>query len=1386
MRTAAVIENTDAPSQIENSFIDLENANDNIRRQALDDIENLSTGVPKEQFISIYRRLLSCFKIYPPNSSFTIRFGRRIWENLQERRTYFNCEELLKMFLDVIASKIKGADNSSLNEYLVMAEDAISNAGHLLKDSRFMELFLQYLQLKYLSLPHYIKPMLTRIISIIESSSLQYGGAIRDSLPVALQLTHLGSWELREAIFRLLRRVYEAISASTDKPFLDCNFETVGVLLEALSDNCARIYHQRQDEDVPTSVLIALPLGWLIHSMEEDEGEFETHEALINGVVIILNYLHLISQSNVGIIKWLLHPKFNFTASVVALLLYSREEIVEGCVLALLDSIISQIEKSRYAEDREVKVQVEREAERLRVNMAFIEALHSRNRAEAGQIMSKSAEDLFNDHRNRDPLIWADYLGASEWKEYLLKCSNGVGDNNSRNIRLHLEMERWTLMRSLNVESSQSRQRLHLFYFLAELLPVLLMKFQKYPSEIHRYAIILLIHKIINNMSGPILEWTLLLTAGGNICLHTLCYVIRDAYRSPDHKTVVAAYEVWKSLVRAVPSGPARLVDEYKRRHILPRFNQPSTLGIYLMLWQNENCCELAEISRGVYSAAEYRSKEVVIFQLERHFQALKSIFGGADMVLTASKLRTSGIIDALLDCLAASSCYKWHRSIKVGTMENHHDFLIQRRNAFMLQFHKSQELNRLFRLLVEEVEEVGTFSIYLPELRLHMKNMWASCTEDPTSVRGRQMANWHFVLKGRTLEVTQSDKAIQILEQWFDIMPESELDNLENTEGHLLGVWAKLQLHEPFGSNDGENWSTLSVHKNESRICGESVLFPLQSDSALSSDGRSYRMFRIVDLSPIDKQKRMQVCGLDFFGKIVGIHQKLLDDDSLETNFSTKYLISQMKAVKRGAKFAPVEYARGMRSEYNLHGGDNEPMNGAFSVLFDFANCINMKTKKRLPPPRFQLVATNQWMNAIESIEIDNYNTPILKYAMRLAEMLARKGYYAETSLSLKCFLSENSEGLAATSTATTPTDSDRSLQLAYLLHELSSTYVTGKSRGGESGSAEDRAKAGLKYYSQRLCRLIERQLNESTVIGLGIIPHWCDSLEREHCHWTGHHSTLNGWVESVTETAQRNAVDGDGGRQFWSSAERLMNENAESKLEFTFSYDGEPGIGDGVDRDFYSELSREFCRKSGHMWLDASKSEDSLFVHTQFGLFPTPYPRHLVPVGVLRRFHILGISIAKALQLSGSRHWLTGLLDEEDFLLLYPHYRSILPGLLELYRRQRTQLEDGDGLKVELLRPFIDSASKEIFGVELDDLCIPMTVECNSHTKTTTVKLRDVYPWESGSATTTRGDDEVNEEEEEEYCISPQMVINVHLHRSSEVDRRPACGEAVITGRA
>ncbi|KAM3172744.1 hypothetical protein ACTXT7_013906, partial [Hymenolepis weldensis] len=168
---------------------------------------------------------------------------------------------------------------------------------------------------------------------------------------------------------------------------------------------------------------------------------------------------------------------------------------------------------------------------------------------------------------------------------------------------------------------------------------------------------------------------------------------------------------------------------------------------------------------------------------------------------------------------------------------------------------------------------------------------------------------------------------------------------------------------------------------------------------------------------------------------------------------------------------------------------------------------------------------------------------------------------------------------------------------------------------------------------------------------------------------------------------------------------------------------------------------------------------NEDSLFVHTSFGLFPAPYPRDSVSLQVLVRFHILvierqnkgtsGSLKAQLLRLeylencreqvrsdfdfihhcnfsgSGNQHWLTGLLDAEDFLTLYPYFKNTLPGLIELYKRQKLFCKTTFGCAKENLYEFMDKSSEEIFGCTLENLGPAMTTPI-------TVKLRDIYSWE------------------------------------------------------
>lgn len=80
-----------------------------------------------------------------------------------------------------------------------------------------------------------------------------------------------------------------------------------------------------------------------------------------------------------------------------------------------------------------------------------------------------------------------------------------------------------------------------------------------------------------------------------------------------------------------------------------------------------------------------------------------------------------------------------------------------------------------------------------------------------------------------------------------------------------------------------------------------------------------------------------------------------------------------------------------------------------------------------------------------------------------------------------------------------------------------------------------------------------------------------------------------------------------------------------------------------------------------------------------------------------------------------SGNQHWLTGLLDAEDFLILYPYFRNTLPGLIELYKRQKLFCKTTISCAEENFYEFMDKSSEEIFGCTLENLGLAMVFHCS-----------------------------------------------------------------------
>nr|CDS25404.1 E3 ubiquitin protein ligase HECTD1 [Hymenolepis microstoma] len=99
----------------------------------------------------------------------------------------------------------------------------------------------------------------------------------------------------------------------------------------------------------------------------------------------------------------------------------------------------------------------------------------------------------------------------------------------------------------------------------------------------------------------------------------------------------------------------------------------------------------------------------------------------------------------------------------------------------------------------------------------------------------------------------------------------------------------------------------------------------------------------------------------------------------------------------------------------------------------------------------------------------------------------------------------------------------------------------------------------------------------------------------------------------------------------------------------------------------------------------------------------------------------------------LSGNQHWLTGLLDVDDFLIVYPHFKSTLPGLLELYKRHQLFCKNESSRANGDFNKLLDEASVEILGCTLDDLGLSMVFHGQNDLAPLKVKLREIYSWES-----------------------------------------------------
>ncbi|VDO14389.1 unnamed protein product [Rodentolepis nana] len=342
--------------------------------------------------------------------------------------------------------------------------------------------------------------------------------------------------------------------------------------------------------------------------------------------------------------------------------------------------------------------------------------------------------------------------------------------------------------------------------------------------------------------------------------------------------------------------------------------------------------------------------------------------------------------------------------------------------------------------------------------------------------------------------------------------------------------------------SNDGKSWITLKVHKNDRTLNSEEpVIFEIEHRL-------SFRIYRIMDLSPINQQGRLHVCGLDFYGTIVRFHRKPLelnvlaqvpesiryDTPSEVPTVAEFYMTNLMKSIRDGefhvhpSGFSGSVYnlATGWSAESSHERVGYSHMQLLISPLTKDYLRIAQKMQSQWPVWRlqFELVVKQQNGDDIASYPIFDLRQPLFTYLVSLVEQLVLKRISINTLRDAKLIIRMKSAsptekedlkqewtskrgGLLsdgdwnvvtrrnefchsipgkATKKCVNKEAAEDMLKLIQLLHQLFRSRVESMKTDGRND-----------FISEHITRKIKRQLNDNVAVMTGpTFPNWCFNL--------------------------------------------------------------------------------------------------------------------------------------------------------------------------------------------------------------------------------------------------------------------------------------------------
>ncbi|KAF3907884.1 hypothetical protein ABW21_db0200826 [Orbilia brochopaga] len=328
--------------------------------------------------------------------------------------------------------------------------------------------------------------------------------------------------------------------------------------------------------------------------------------------------------------------------------------------------------------------------------------------------------------------------------------------------------------------------------------------------------------------------------------------------------------------------------------------------------------------------------------------------------------------------------------------------------------------------------------------------------------------------------------------------------------------------------------------------------------------------------------------------------------------------------------------------------------------------------------------------------------------------------------------------------------------LHLLSILHSLNSNIDDVFS--GEFESTKPRHQSALgQFVNTKLTAKLNRQLEEPLIVASSCLPSWSEDLARYYPFLFpfetrflflqstsfGYSRSMNRWQSATANESRSDRRDdrpflGRLQRQkvrisrnrIFDSAVKVMELYGASPSVLEVEYFEEVGTGLGPTLEFYSSVSREFARKSQHMWRESDSFSEKEYSFGAQGLFPAPMDaKHAETEAgkrVLQRFKVLGKFVARAMldsrliDISFNSNFFRGGDDTEAVAPSFGAVKTVDKGLaqsLNLLRKFAVAKSVVDEMKLPAYERSKQLSEVRIDGVVVDDLALDFTLPGYPH---------------------------------------------------------------------